>query len=132
MKVLVAQSCLTLCNIIDCSPTGSSVHGHLKGRILEWVAVPFSGRSSQPRDQTQVSYIASRFFTVWITRYIKTRATVYLKPSRVPDIVDPYEIFCWTNEKTNGKLCNVRDFHILLHFPQQSIYLSQIKNSYVC
>ena len=47
---------------------GSSVHGILQARILEWVAVPFSRGSSQPRDQTQVSCIASGFFTVWATR----------------------------------------------------------------
>ena len=40
-----------------CSPPGSSVHGILQARILEWVAVPFSRRSSQPRDRTQVSHI---------------------------------------------------------------------------
>ena len=45
----------------------SSVHGIFQARILEWVAVPFSSRSSQPRDQTQVSCIAGRFFTIWAT-----------------------------------------------------------------
>ena len=52
---LVAQSCPTLCNPMDCSPPGSSLHGILQARILEWVAMPFSRRSSQPRDQTPVS-----------------------------------------------------------------------------
>ena len=52
------SSCLTLCNPMDCI-----VHGILQGRILEWVAVPFSRGSSQPTDQTQVSCIADRFFT---------------------------------------------------------------------
>ena len=52
MKVLVAQLCPTLCNPMDCSPRGSSVHGILQARILEWVAVPFSRGSSRPRDQT--------------------------------------------------------------------------------
>ena len=61
---LVNQSCLTLCHPIDCSPPGSSVHGILQARILEWVAMPSSGGSSQPRDQLQVSRIAGRFFTV--------------------------------------------------------------------
>ena len=42
MKVLVAQSCLTLCDPMDCSPPGSSVHGVLQARILEWIAIPFS------------------------------------------------------------------------------------------
>jgi len=53
--VLVAQSCLFLCNPIDCSPPGSSVHGILQARILEWIAMPSSRGSSQPRDQTLVS-----------------------------------------------------------------------------
>ena len=58
------QSCPTLCDLIDCSLPGSSVHGILQARILEWIAIPFSRRSSQPRDQTQDSHIADRFFTV--------------------------------------------------------------------
>ena len=42
VKVLVVQSCLTLCNLVDCSPPGSSVHRISQARILEWVAIPFS------------------------------------------------------------------------------------------
>jgi len=56
----------TLCNPMDCSPPGSSVHGILQARILEWVAMPSSRGALQPRDQTQVSCvscIAGRFFT---------------------------------------------------------------------
>ena len=49
-----SQSCLTLCDPKDCSLPGSSVHGILQARILEWVAIPFSRGSSQPRDQTWV------------------------------------------------------------------------------
>ena len=64
----VAQSCLTLCNPMDYSPGGSSVHGILQARILEWVAIPFSRGSSRPRDRTRVSCIAGRFFTIWATR----------------------------------------------------------------
>ena len=63
VKVLVAQSHLTLHNPMDCSPPGSSVHGILQARILEWVSIPFSRGSS--RKQTQFSCIAGRFFTVW-------------------------------------------------------------------
>ena len=55
MNILVAQSCLTLCNGVDCRPPGSSVRGILQSRILEWVALPFSRGSSQPRDRTWVS-----------------------------------------------------------------------------
>ena len=65
---LVAQSCPTLCDLIDCSPPGSSVHGILQARILEWVAIPFSNGSSWPRNWTQVSCITDRFVTVWTTR----------------------------------------------------------------
>ena len=58
-KVLVVQSCLILCDPMDCSPPGSSVYGILQARILEWIAIPFSRGSSQPRNQT---------FTIWATR----------------------------------------------------------------
>ena len=59
------QSCPTLCDPRDCSPTVSSVHGILQARILEWDVLPFSRGSSQPRDRTCVSCIAGRFFTAW-------------------------------------------------------------------
>ena len=61
---LVARSSLTLCNPMDCSPPGFSVHGIHRARILEWVAISFSRVFSQPRDQTCVSCIAGEFFTV--------------------------------------------------------------------
>ena len=67
-KVKEAQSCPTLCNPVDCSPPGSSVHGILQARILEWVAISSSRGSSQPRDRTQVSCIAGRRFNLWATR----------------------------------------------------------------
>ena len=63
--MLVAQLCLILCNPLDCDPPGSSVCGILQTRILEWVAIPFSGGSYQPSDQTWVSCIAGRFLTDW-------------------------------------------------------------------
>ena len=58
LTVEVAHPCLTLCN-----PMNYTVHGILQARILEWVAFPFSRGSSQPRDGTQASLIAGRFFT---------------------------------------------------------------------
>ena len=64
----VAQSCPTLCDPMDCSLPGSSIHGIFQARVLERVAISFSKESSQPRDRTQVSYIADRPFTVWATR----------------------------------------------------------------
>ena len=68
MIVLVIQSCPTLYGPVDCSPPGSSVHGILQARILEWVAILFSRGSSWPRNRTQVSCIADGFFTIWAIR----------------------------------------------------------------
>ena len=61
-----AQSCLTLCHPVDSSLSGSSVHGILKARILEWAAIPFARGSSQPSDQIQSLLspeLAGGFFT---------------------------------------------------------------------
>ena len=57
MHAKLLQWCSILCAHMDCSPPGSSVYGILQARILEWVAVFFSRGSSQPRDQTHVSYV---------------------------------------------------------------------------
>ena len=62
------QPCPTLCDPMDCSPPGSSVHGILQARILEGVAIPFSRESFQPWDQTWFFHTAGRFFTDWATR----------------------------------------------------------------
>ena len=82
VKVLVAQSCLTFCDPMDCGPPGSSVHGILQVRILEWVAISFSRGSSWPRDQTQVFCIAGSFFIIWDTRkalkWLKEMTDFYL------------------------------------------------------
>ena len=58
MRAKLPQSCPILCDPVDCSPPGSSVHGILQARILEWVAMPSSRGSSQPRDQTRISYVS--------------------------------------------------------------------------
>ena len=60
----LAQSCPTLCNLMDCSPPGSSVHGIFQARVLEWVAIAFSRGSSQPRDPAWVSHIVGRCFAI--------------------------------------------------------------------
>ena len=60
----VAQSCPTLCDPVDCSLPGFSVHGIFQARILERVTISFSRGSSQPRDQTQVSHIGGRHFNL--------------------------------------------------------------------
>ena len=63
-EVLVAQLCQSLCNPVDWGSPGSSVCGTLQARMLEWIAISFSRRSSQPRDRTLVSCIAGRLYCV--------------------------------------------------------------------
>ena len=64
----VTQLCPTLCDPMDCSLPGSSVHGIFQAMVLEWIAISFSRWSSWPRDWTQVSRIVDRSFTTWATR----------------------------------------------------------------
>ena len=84
VKVKVAQLCPTLCDPVDCSLPGFSVHGILQARILERVAIPFSKGSSWPRDRTQVSCFAGGFFTIWATKearkcvYTCTHTNIYI------------------------------------------------------
>ena len=93
VKVLVAQSCLTICNSMDCSLPGSSVYGILQARILEWVAILFSKGSSQHKDCTQVSHIASGFFTV-LAKLVKNREySLYI------------ESFIYSLKKKNKTIC---------------------------
>ena len=71
VKVLVTQFCLTLCDPMDCSSPGSSVHVILQARILEWVAMPSSRAFSHfdpPGIKSQVSCIPGRFVSIWATR----------------------------------------------------------------
>ena len=68
VKVLLTQLYLTLCDSIDCIPPGSSFHGILQARTVEWVTISSSKGSSGPRDGTQVSRIVGRFFTAWASR----------------------------------------------------------------
>ena len=60
----VAQSCPTLCDPMNCSLPGSSIHGIFQAGVLEWIAISFSRGSSRPGDRTQVSRIAGRCFTI--------------------------------------------------------------------
>ena len=93
------QSCLTLCHPMDCSPPGSSVHGILQARILEWVAIPPSRGSSGLRDQTHISYISctgSGFF-FWEAPFFKginplmgvLTLPVSSKPNFLPKVPPP-------------------------------------------
>ena len=107
-----------------CATPGSSVHEISQARILEWVAISFSRGSSQPRDWTQVSWIAGRFFTVWATReasntHIKT-SRWDRGPHRLKRNVDPDEeaqrqgrnfkfVDCW--ELSSGSVVTTLNSH---------------------
>ena len=108
----VAQSCLTLCDPTDCSLPGFSIPGILQARMLEWVAISFSKRSSQPRDWTWVSHIAGRRFTIWATREVLylLSTTILTCHSR------PLLIFCLDNQSI--------DINGMLTFPVVLVLLS--------
>ena len=103
MKVLLAQSCLTLCNPMKCSLPGSSIHGILQVRILVWVAMPFSRGSSWPMNRTLVSCIAGRFHN-WATREscIRIYSCYSVTQSRMT-LCDPMD-------------CSMLDFPVFQHY----------------
>ena len=108
VKVLVAQSCPTLCDPMDCSPPSSSVHGILQARILEWVAIPFSKGSSWPRIRTWVSCIASRFFIIWATR---DSSNVPLNPNLKFTCHANYNFLVWRKMTfLSRKISNMKNF----------------------
>ena len=104
---LLRVSCSVMSDSVsmDCSPPGSSVHGILQAKVLEWVAISFSRGSSQPRDQTLVFCIAGRSFTIWATKGV-FHAADYLHPglsewihSRMEtqvDLKEPLEPWCFS------------------------------------
>ena len=98
---LVAQSCTTLCNTADCDLPGSSVHGILQARILEWVAISFSRESSRPRDRTWVFCIAGRYFTIWATTETPTGGKEGSKSRSKPDSVSFWSC-CWNDQLRLG------------------------------
>ena len=87
----VAQLCSTLCHPRDCNLQRSSVHGIFQAKLLEWVAISFSRGSSQPRDQTWVSHIVGRCFTIWATK--RRRAETKRKREFNPE--------AWVKETSN-------------------------------
>ena len=77
--VLVSQSCSIFCDPMGCSLPGSSVLGILQARIVKWVAIPCSRGSSQHSNQTQFSWIAGTFFTIWATKEAKKKTQKLIK-----------------------------------------------------
>ena len=107
-KKVKSQSCLTLCDPVDCSLPVSSVHGIFQARVLEWVAISFSRGSSQPRDQTWVSHTAGRHFTIWATgskqekEYVKA---IYCHPAYVTYMQSTsWEMLGWRKDKLESRL----------------------------
>ena len=114
IQVFVAQSCPTLCNPMDCISPGSSVHGILQARVLEWVAIPFSRGSSRSRDRTRASCIAGRFLTIWALCFkgnllISTLSSFFSEPD-------------WLNFFKNNKKYSPRGKRIPLKNFISSIY----------
>ena len=108
--VLVSQSNPTFCDPKDCNRPGSSVHGVLQARILEWVAIPSSRESSQPRDWTWISCIVGGFFTVWATREAPFHR--YYVNNR--DVLSPSTD---TFEMKSSSVLPVASFFARSHFP---------------
>ena len=104
VTVKVTQSCQTLCDPMD-----YTVHGILQARILEWIAFPISRGSSQPRDRTQVSCIAGRFFTSWATREAQFPYSLLWKVRFLGLRFLPYETTCYTYRWTSLKARTVKN-----------------------
>ena len=127
----VAQSCLTLCDPMDCSLPGYFIHGIIQARILEWVA--FSRGSFQPRDRTQVSLFAGGLFTIWVS-YIEVKqagwqyiALTYSFPNSEPVHCSMPSSSCcfltciWASQEA-GQV--VWYSHLLKNFPQFAVILT--------
>ena len=121
----VAQSCPTLCDPVDCSLPGSSLHGILQARVLEWGASSFSRGSSQPRNRTLVSRIPGRHFHLWATREALSNIGVFIKGVKMQKIFKMLNIYDfsaywtvnWLVARTRSYLC----WHsCLTHTPSHS------------
>ena len=103
----VAQSCLTLCNPVDCSLPCFSIHGIFQARVLEWGAISFSRGYSRPSDRTWVSCIVSRCFTICATRGILCAQSKHI--IICPSLRRPV----WSTNTNNNKVRKGK------HFPKQ-------------
>ena len=88
----------TLYDHMDCSPPGSSVHGILQARILEWVAMSFSRESSWPRDRIHVSYVSSIGRRVW------SSSTTLEAPIKTLSISQLSTVILWSSKQISGSL----------------------------
>ena len=100
---------------MDCSPPGSSVHGIFQARVLEWGAISFSRGSSRPRDQTWVSRVADRRFTVWATR----EAQLYILGPFPPKSLTPVLFFFLLTtilQSVSDLFCCLKPAHWVFNF----------------
>ena len=136
VKVKVAQSCPSLCNPMDCSPPGSFVHGILQARILEWVAMPSSRESSQPRDQTQhcwqILYCLIYQGSLKIYMALSNYSLIYIVS---PDVFFKLISFCLTqkiylmSENDHGYYHNRLVYNVFFDDEVHCIYLHFCHNS---
>ena len=135
LACLIAQLCPTLCDPMDCSPAGSSVHGILQARMLEWVAIPFSRGSFQPRDQTQISYTAGKFFP-WFGKFFwrrKWQPTPVSLAWRIPWTEEPDGVaesatteHSSTTQQKLAKHCKVIILQLKINQKDKELYLGNI------
>ena len=132
--MLVAQSCPTLCDPMDCSPLGSSVHGILQARILEWVAISFSRGSSWPRDQTQASCIAGQFFTFWATKEVLLEQTAREEWNQHWNIkwCGSYKHVCLFPGSCHNTVIEGTDYMVRVSLPLVSFIKQNEELNYVC
>ena len=108
------QSCLTLFDPMDCSPLGSSVPGILQARILEWVAMPSSRVSSQPKDQTCITMsaiLAVGFFINSATWEARHRISITFLSCQVREVLCSPRGLSWHYGGIISGLCTIRVFH---------------------
>ena len=104
---------LTLCDPVDCSLPGSSVHGIFQAIVLEWIAISFSRGSSQPRDGTRISHIVDRHFTVSATR------EVWIMTIQFSSVAEPCPTLC---DPINCSTPGLPVHHHLPEFTQTHIH----------
>ena len=116
-----------LCHPMDCGPPGSSVHGLLQARILEWVTVPSSRGSSQPRDYTHVSYVSyigwQVLYHIYFCSFLKTHSVQFSR-SVMSDSLQPHRLQharSFTNSQSLLKLMSIESVmpsnHLILCCP---------------
>ena len=117
----VAQSCPTLCDPMNCGPPGSSAHGILQARVLEWVAMPSSRGSSWPRDQTLISYVSC--IVRWVLYFSKIIATVYWV------LIALYYLLCYLLSVNSHSMSLRKVLWPLILQKVETIYLTEAKES---